>query len=278
MSRAIILGIAMLFLAAGVCAAEEFVIGPEDMLQITVWGSQDLSVHIPVRPDGRISVPLLGDIVADGLTPMQLKAQLDAGYRKYLKDPNVSVVVTAVNSYKVYIFGGGVSPAGVGAGPAGGAAASSGSISLRRTTTLFQLLAQVGPLQGADLKNAYLQRAGKKMPVNFMKLVYDGDSSQDIVLKRDDIIFIPPDVENRIKVVGNVRTPGILPYVKGMTALDAVLGAGGFTEFASQNNVEVVRQEGGGAKLYEVRLRDVIRGGELDKNLSLRPGDIVSVK
>lgn len=273
MSKVILFSLALLILCAGVCTAEEFVIGPEDMLQITVWGSPELSVHIPVRPDGKISVPLLGDVVADGLSPMKLKAQLDEGYRKYLKDPNVSVVVTAINSYKVYIFGGGVAMPG-----GAGASASSGAVSLKRSTTLFQLLSQIGSLQGADLKNAYVQRSGRKLPSNFAKLVYDGDSSQDIVLKRDDIIFIPPDVENRIKVVGQVRTPGIFPYVKGMTALDAVLGAGGFTEFASQNSVEVVRQEGSGVKQFDVRLRDVIRGGELDKNLPLKPGDIVSVK
>ena len=111
-----------------------------------------------------------------------------------------------------------------------------------------------------------------------MKLINNGDVSQDVDLHRGDVIFIPPDLENRIKVVGAVKNPGLFPYVKGMTALDAVLSAGGFTEFASQNNVVIVRQEGGEAKNIEVRLKDVIKGGDLSKNVHLKQGDMVNVK
>lgn len=261
-------------------SGESYVIGPEDMLQINVWGNQELSAHIPVRPDGMISAPLVGDVKADGLTPAELKAQLEKQYSKFIKSPIVSVIVTAVNSFKVYIVGGGT-PGGTSAGPVnstGGGSGSSGVISLKRNTTLLQLLAQLGSLQGADLKNAYILRKGNKMNIDFMKLVNEGDSSQDVLLKRDDVIFIPPDLMNRIKVVGAVRTPGIIPYVKGMTALDAVLSVGGFTEFASQNNVVIVRQEGSVVRNIEVRLKDVLRDGDLGKNVSLKPGDIVNVK
>jgi polysaccharide biosynthesis/export protein len=247
---------------------ESYVIGPEDMLQITVWGSPDLSVHIPVRPDGMISVPLVGDIKVDGMTPAQLKEYLEKEYLKYIKAPTVSVVVTAVNSFKVYVVGGGVSAGG----------ASSGVIALKRNTTLLQFLAQLGSMHGADLKSAYVMRAGKKLKVDFMKLMNDGDVSQDVELKRDDVVFIPPDLVNRIKVVGAVKNPGIIPYTKGMTALDAVLYAGGFTEFASQNSVVIVRQEGSEVINIKVRLKDVIKSGDIDKNVPLKPGDMVSVK
>jgi polysaccharide export outer membrane protein len=248
--------------------AEDFVIGPEDMLQITVWGNAELSVHIPVRPDGMISVPLVGDVKADGLTPAQLKDLLEKEYLNFIKAPNVSVVVTAVNSYKVFIVGGGVT----------GGSSSSGAISLKRNTTLLQLLAQLGSLQGADLKSAYVLRSGKKMTVDFMKLMDNGDVSQDIDLKRDDVIFIPPDLENRIKVVGAVKNPGLFPYIKGMTALDAVLTAGGFTEFASQNSVIIVRKVGSDVTNIDVKLKDVIKNGDMSKNVSLKPGDLVNVK
>jgi polysaccharide export outer membrane protein len=254
----------------GTACGESYVIGPEDMLQISVWGSPELSVQqLPVRPDGMISVPLLGDIKVDGMTPDQLKAYLEKEYLKYIKAPNVSVIVTAINSFKVFVVGGGV---------AAGSASSSGAIILRSNTTLLQLLAQLGSLQGADLKSAYVLRSGTKLPVNFMKLINNGDISQDIDLHRGDVIFIPPDLENRIKVVGAVRNPGLFPYIKGMTALDAVLSAGGFTEFASQNSVVIVRQEGGEARNIEVRLKDVIKDGDLSKNVPLKPGDLVHIK
>jgi polysaccharide biosynthesis/export protein len=272
MRTSLLLVMILLLGLLGTAYGESYVIGPEDMLQISVWGSSELGVTIPVRPDGMISVPLVGDVKADGMTPDQLKDFLEKEYLKFIKAPNVSVVVTAINSFKVYIVGGGVSTGGL------SGAASSGMITLKRSTTLLQLLAQIGSLQGADLKSAYVLRAGKKLQVNFMKLIEDGDVTQDIDLKRDDVIFIPPDLENRIKVVGAVKTPGMFSYVKGMTALDAVLSAGGFTEFASQNSVVIVRQEGGAVKNIEVRLGDVIKHGDMTKNVSLKPGDMISVK
>jgi polysaccharide biosynthesis/export protein len=272
MKTPILLTMILLLGLLGTAYGESYVIGPEDMLQISVWGSAELSVSIPVRPDGMISVPLVGDVKADGLTPDQLKDFLEKEYLKYIKAPNVSVVVTAINSFKVYIVGGGVSTAGLGGG------VSSGMITLRRSTTLLQLLAQIGSLQGADLKSAYVLRAGKKLQVNFMKLIENGDVTQDIDLKRDDVVFIPPDLENRIKVVGAVKNPGMFLYVKGMTALDAVLSAGGFSEFASQNSVIIVRQEGSEVKNILVKLKDVIKGGDMSQNVSLKPGDIVNVK
>ena len=78
--------------------------------------------------------------------------------------------------------------------------------------------------------------------------------------------------------VNAMRTSGLYAYVKGMTALDAVLSAGGFTEFASQNSVEIIRQEDGQVKSIEVRLKDVIKGGDVSKNVPLKPGDMISVK
>ncbi len=270
MKKVILLIVLFLLILVGIAQAENYVIGPEDVLQISVWGSPELNVQqLPVRPDGMISVPLVGDIKVDGMTPEQLKEYLEKEYLKYIKTPNVSVIVTAVNSFKVFIIGGGVSA---------GTGSSSGAITLKSNTTLLQLLAQLGSLQGADLKSAYLLRSGKKMPVNFMKLIENGDVSQDIDLHRGDVIFIPPDLENRIKVVGAVKNPGLFPYIKGMTALDAVLSAGGFTEFASQNNVVIVRNEGGEAKNIQVKLKDVVKGGDLNKNVPLKPGDLVNVK
>ena len=270
MKKVILLMLLFVLGLLGIANAENYVIGPEDVLQISVWGSPELSVpQLPVRPDGMISVPLVGDVKADGMTPDQLKAYLEKEYLKYIKAPNVSVIVTAINSFKVFVVGGGV---------AAGTGSASGAIILKSSTTLLQLLAQLGSLQGADLKSAYLLRSGKKLNINFMKLVDNGDISQDIDLHRGDVIFIPPDLENRIKVVGAVKTPGLFPYIKGMTALDAVLSAGGFTEFASQNNVIIVRHENGEAKNIEVKLKDVIKGGDLDKNVPLKPGDLVNVK
>jgi polysaccharide export outer membrane protein len=249
-----------------------YVIGDEDVLQISVWGNQELSVTVPVRPDGKISVPLLGDVQATGITPQELKSKLEQGLSKFVKTPVVSVMVTAINSFKVYVFGEGISRTGA---TAGGASAS-GVITLKKNTTLIQLLAQLGSLKNADLKNAYLLRGGQKLPVDFVQLITRGDTSQDIELASNDVIYIPDNYDQRIRVTGAVRTPIIIPFSEGMTALDAVLSAGGFTEFASQNSVVVVRKDGNTVKNIEVKLRDVMNGN-INKNLFLQPGDIVMV-
>ena len=256
--------------------AEGYVIGDEDVLQISVWGSQELSVQVPVRPDGMISVPLLGDVQASGVTPLELKATLERGLSKFVKAPVVSVMVTAINSFKVYVFGEGVSRNATPGAAAGGGVSTSGMLTLRKNTSLIQLLAQVGSLRDADLKNSYILRDGKKLPVDFVALINKGDTSQDIQLASNDVIYIPDNFDQRIRVTGAVRTPMILHFSEGMTALDAVLSAGGFSEFASKNSVMVLRKEGDTVKNIEVPLKDVMNGN-IKKNVSLKPGDIVTV-
>jgi len=251
---------------------EGYIIGDEDVLQISVWGSPELTVQVPVRPDGRISVPLAGDVKAAGLTPQELKAFLEKELTKYVKAPTVSVVVTAVNSFKVFVLGEGIS------GAASGTTGTSGAITLRRNTKLLQLLAQLGSLQNVDLNNSFILRNGQKLNVDFYKLAVKGDISQDIQLRPNDEIFLPDNFEKRIMVMGAVRTPSAVPYREGMTTLDAILSAGGFTEFANPNDVLVARKEGNEVKNIEVKLNDVLKRGQIDKDLPLRPGDRIIVK
>ncbi len=248
---------------------EGYIIGDEDVLQISVWGSPELTVQVPVRPDGMISVPLAGDVRAAGLTPQELKAFLEKELMKYVKAPTVSVVVTSVNSFKVFVLGEGVS---------GATATTSGAITLRRNTTILQLFAQLGSLQNANLNNSFVLRNGQKLNVDLYKLVVKGDITQDIPLRPNDVIFIPDNFEKRIMVMGAVRTPSTIPYREGMTTLDAILSAGGFTEFANPNDVIIARKEGNEVKNIEVKLKDVIKRGEIDKDLPLKPGDRIIVK
>lgn len=256
-------------------------IGEEDVLQISVWGYPELTVTVPVRPGGIISVPFVGDVKAAGLVPQELKTLLEKEFSSFIKTPTVSVVVTAVNSFKIYVLGAGIlgtTPAAASGTPSGSAPAEkTGAIVLKRDTTLIQLLALIGFHKDADLKNAYLMRGGKKLGNDFYKLVVKGDVSQDIQLQPNDVIFIPDNLDQRVRIIGAVKTPGILPFVEGMTALDAILAVGGFNEFASQNNVVVIRKEGDEVKNIKVRIKDVINNGEIEKNLHLRPGDIIKV-
>ena len=267
--------------------AEGFMIGAEDMLQISVWGNSELSVHVPVRPDGMVSMPLIGEVKAEGKTPLELKKSIEKELMRYVKAPVVSITVTAINSFKVFVFGDGISKTITMSGDTAGQTAASstavsgtstsGQITLRRNTTLLQLLAQIGNVSNIDLPNAYLLRAGKKIAVSFEQLVGKGDYSQDVQLEPNDIIYLPGGLSNRIRITGAIRMPGLIPFSEGITALDAVLAAGGFTEFASQNNVLVSRKEGEAIQSYKVKLKDVMEG-DIQKNFLLRPGDVVTVK
>ncbi len=266
----------ILFAVFGSAYAEEYVIGDEDMLQISVWGNSELSVTVPVRPDGMISVPLVGDVKASGLTPQELKKTLEKDLTRFVKAPVVSVIVTAINSFKVYVFGDGISRAQ----PAPGgqtAPGQSGQITLHRHTTLLQLLTQFGSLSDVNFADAYLMRNGSKLKVDFEQLVAKGNVSLDVELESNDLIYLPGGLSSRIRVIGEVKTPSLIPFFEGITALDAVLSAGGFTDFASKNDVLIVRREGNAVSNIEVKLKDVMNGN-LKKNVYLKPGDIVTVK
>jgi len=259
----------LICMVANVSADQGYLIGDEDLLQISVWGNQELNVQVPVRPDGMISFPLVGDIKASGVSPRELKSKLENELAKFVKTPIVSIMVTAINSFKVYVIGEGITMVGT----------NTGVITLKRNTSLMQLLAQVGSLKNADLNSAYILRDEKKLNNDFFKLIVKGDISQDIQLKPNDIIFIPDNFEKRIMVVGAVKNPGIIQYREGLTIVDAILNTGGFTEFAKQNDVLIVRKEGNAImKNIEARMKDVIKDGDISKDILLKPGDFIIVK
>ena len=265
----------MLFVlvAANVSYAGGYVIGEEDIVQISIWGNPELTVTVPVKPDGTISMHLIGDVKAAGLTPLELKAELEKGLSKYLKTPNVSVIVTDVRSFRVFVLGEGVAGQG-----AAGAGASSLVLTFKSNTSLVQLLAQLGSLRNADLNGAYILRDGKRLANDFCKLITKGDLSQDVQLKPNDIVFIPDNFDKRITVLGAVKAPNVQQYKEGLTVVDAVLSAGGFTDFANQNDVLVVRRENGKINGIHVKLKDVMQDGDISKDITLKPGDHIIVK
>jgi len=156
-----------------------YVIGPEDTLHVSVWKEPDLSATLPVRPDGMISLPLLNDVQAAGLTPMQLRDSITSKLKKYLADPRVTVVVTAINSQRVYVTG---------------EVLHTGPITLVPDMTVLQALASAGFNQFANTKKIYVLRmeSGKqqKLPVNYKELL-QGNPATNILLKPGDTIVVP---------------------------------------------------------------------------------------
>jgi polysaccharide export outer membrane protein len=160
--------------------APDYVIGPDDTLHISVWKEPDLSETLPVRPDGKISMPLLDDIPAAGMTPELLKELITARLKKYIADPRVTVVVTGMNSRRIFVTG---------------EVTHSGPLPLLPHMTVLQALAQAGFTQFANLKAIYLLRTenGKqaKLPFNYKEVVKGNHPEQNIVLKPGDTVVVP---------------------------------------------------------------------------------------
>lgn len=157
-------------------------IGPLDTLNVIVWRNPELSMSVPVRPDGKITTPLVDDITALGKTPTELGRDLEKALVKYIRDPVVTVVVTQF------------------VGPAG----------------------------------------------------------------------------EQIRVTGEATKPQILPYRQKMTVLDVMIAVGGLTDFADGNGATIYRVADGG-KLYNVRLRDLLKRGDINANVEMKPGDILII-
>lgn len=161
-------------------ADSDYVIGADDTLHISVWKEPDLSETLPVRPDGKISMPLLNDVTAAGLTPLQLKDSLTEKLKKYIADPRVTVVVTAMNSRRIFVTG---------------EVTHTGPMTPLPHMTVLQALAQAGFTQFANLKAVYLLRTenGKqeKLPFNYKEVVKGNHPEQNIVLKPGDTVVVP---------------------------------------------------------------------------------------
>lgn len=157
-----------------------YVIGADDNLQITVWREPTLSGVLPVRPDGMISLVLIGDLKAAGKTPTQLSSDITQQLKKYIQDPSVTVAVTAVNSQRIFMVGevGHVGPVSLSPG----------------MTPLQAVSAAGGPSPYANLKRIYILRGlgakQQKIPFNY-KQALKGDNRQDITLQAGDTIVVP---------------------------------------------------------------------------------------
>jgi polysaccharide biosynthesis/export protein len=158
-----------------------YVIGPQDVVDINVWKEPELTRSVPVRPDGKISMPLLNDVQAGGLTPMQLTAQISAALKKFISDPQVTVVVTQINSQRIYILGEVTRP---------------GAFPLVSGMSLLQALSSAGGFtMFANVKKIYLLRTvnGKqeKYPFNYTDVIHGKATQENIPLSSGDTIVVP---------------------------------------------------------------------------------------
>lgn len=166
--------------SAKLAMTDSYVIGPTDAIAVTVLKEPTLSSGLLVRPDGMISLPLLGDVLASGKTPLGLAQEISVKLKKYIQDPNVTVVLTQMNSKKIYLIG---------------EVGKTGPIDMTPGMTLLQAIATANGLsEYANAKKIYILRndGGKqqKIPVRY-KQALKGDSSLNLILSPDDTIVVP---------------------------------------------------------------------------------------
>jgi polysaccharide biosynthesis/export protein len=165
---------------AGVNVSPEFLIGPDDVLGISFWKEPDMTGDVTVRPDGRITLPLIGEMQAAGLTPDALKEQIQKVATKLFEDPTISVIVRTINSRKVFITGSVTRP---------------GSHPLTRELTAMQLIAMAGGLtEFADKKNIRIVRTEggkqKTFKLNYNDVAQGKNLEQNIVLMPGDTVIV----------------------------------------------------------------------------------------
>lgn len=254
--------VAVLFIAAP-ANAEEYIIGEGDTLFVHIWGENDLNRQVLVRPDGMISMPGINDVQAAGFTISQLRGEVEKRLKRLIKDPIVNISLQQSMNSRVYVVGGGVEPT---------------VYEMSQRTTLLHVLASVGSLAGADLEKAYVYRDGKKVMSDFSGLFKRGDFKKDIQLKPGDTVFLPVKYDRNVFVIGAVNQPQAIPFIEGLTVLDALLQAGDFSKYADEDEISIVRTEGDNQQVIKVKTKALLEKGDFKQNVQLHAGDYIVAK
>lgn len=244
-------------------AEQGYPVGPWDALQITVWNHPDLSKQTIVRKDGTIYMPLIGDITVEGLSVQEVQKILTEKLSYYIKNPMVDVEIKEFHSRRVYFLGSVNRP---------------GVYSLIEETNILEALSLAGgPTMDGNLAGTFLIRNNKVYPLNLFNVVKYGDLSQNVILLDKDIIYIPSSKDMKVFVLGEVRSPGAIPFQNELSVIDAISLAGGTLHSGKTNKIKIIRGGLANPTLINADVDNIIDGDLSYKNYMLMPGDIVYV-
>jgi polysaccharide export outer membrane protein len=263
LSLALVLGSRSFSLAA----QEEYLLGPEDEVEIRVWDHDDLTRTVRVGLDGRISYPFVGQLQAQGLTNVQLQKELERRLGDgYIVGPHVTVKVTEFKSRKFFVVGNVQKP---------------GTYPLTKGITVVEAVALAGGLTGGGEGKSTAgglavivrarpgekrdqpqlpDKAGPQEKVNVsLSAAVAGDPKHNVQIRNGDTIYVPLLM---FYVTGEVKKAGRYNYEEGMTVLMAVTTAGGFSDKASPRRTHILRDKGDSKEKVDVNLNDIIRPGD----------------
>jgi protein involved in polysaccharide export with SLBB domain len=258
-------------------SSDRFTLGPGDRVEIELLGETPSKAVTVVAPDGKLYFDMLAGLDVWGLTLSQAEAKIQKEYSRYVREPpGVSIILREVASRHVWILGRVQAP---------------GVYPLAAPTTLLEAIAEAGGTMSlasyrdqeaagvgeelTDLRRSFVVRQGKCLPVDFERLLAEGDLSQNIYLEPDDFIYFPSAAARDVYVLGAVTQPRLVPYHAGLTVAGAVAGSYGTLTGAYLSHVAVVRGALSRPHMMVVDYRRVIRGQAGD--VELEPGDIVYV-
>ena len=254
-----------------------FTLGPGDRLELELIGELASRTTTVVAPDGKLYFNLLPGVDVWGLTLTEAKARLENTFTNYVREqPRIAMTLRGVESKRLWVLGSVQAP-GVYAMATPMTLLDSISMAggtLSMTSFRDQAAAGIGE-ELADLKRSFVLRQGKLLPVDFNRLLSEGDLNQNIYLEPDDFVYLPAATAREIYVLGAVTQPRPVPYMEGMTVAGAVASAYGTLRDAYLSHVAVVRGSLAEPQITIVDYRKVIRGGEPD--FPLQPHDIVYV-
>jgi polysaccharide biosynthesis/export protein len=245
-------------------AGPEYRIGTDDIIAITIYDQKELDQVVTVRPDGKVSLLLVGEVEAGGLTVAELASRLTTQYGRTIRAAQVSVSVREIRSRPVFFPSNVVRP---------------GTIQLTQDLTILQGLSQVGgALPTADLESAYVLRGTApnqtRIAVNLQAMLQKGDMSHNLKLQPFDTVVLPN--AGAVYIQGEVRVPGQVKFTQGMTVTTAIAGAGGFTPLASGRRVSIVRGEGAKKQVLQVNVDKILSDPDT-KDVPLVPNDVITV-
>lgn len=246
-------------------------LGRGDILNVSVYDEFDLSINgIPIRPDGRISFPLIGDVQAEGLTVTELNESLTQSLERFILSPKVSIIVKEFNSQKFTISGEVVRP---------------GVYPLKTDVSITEALAEAGGLNKgqfratsvelADLAHAFIARNGEVLPVDFVRLIRHGDLRYDISLHSDDYIYIPSGLSKEVYILGEVNKPMLFAFRENMPMSRTLAQAEGFTPDADLKRIHILRGSLHNPTVSIINFKEVLAGNASE--IALEPGDIIYV-
>lgn len=261
-----------------------FTLGPGDQIEVEIIGTPTSRQTITVGPDGKIYFNLLPALDVWGLTLTQTKALLDKELGKYISAANVSITLQTVASKQVWVLGRLNRP---GIYPMTGPITLLESLALAGGTA--RSVSDVTTEELADLRHSFVVRQGSFLPVDFHRLIHNGDMSQNIYLQADDFIYVPSSLSQEVYVMGAVNAPRAMSYTDRMTLVSAMASVGGpmkydflaradagpFTKDAYLSHVAIVRGSLATPQIAVVDYNDIVKGRAPD--VRLEPGDIIYV-